>query len=151
MSWLTNVAGSGAGIIAIAAGLLILRHMSRVPGIVHPWLHRFVIVLMYAGGAALAVTTLGGLADHGIVLVAGWFGGLNYGLVHAVLVIAVMVLLAGVVLGLIWAPDSVTAIVAVFLPVLLALPFGGAIHQLYATLNAPALELAQGLNHFLAG
>ncbi|MGO8961558.1 MAG: hypothetical protein ACLQFR_29930 [Streptosporangiaceae bacterium] len=151
MNWITNLAGSGAGVIAIAAGLLILRYLSRAPQIVHPWLHRFVIVLMYAGGAALAVTTIGSLADKGVVLLAGWFGGLNYGLVHAILVIAVMVLLAGTVMALIWDPDAPAAIVAVFLPVLLALPFGGLIHQVYATLNAPALSLAAGLNHLLAG
>jgi hypothetical protein len=151
VSFLTNLAGSGAGIIAIAAGLLILQHHARTPQIAHPWLRRFAIVLMYAGGAALAVTSLGHLADDAITKVAGYFGGLGYGLAHDAIVIGILVLLAGAVLGLISDADSSTAMVAAFLPILLALPLGGFIHEVYGVLNGPALDLASTVNHFLAG
>jgi hypothetical protein len=151
MSWLTNLAGSGAGIIAVAVGVLILRHMTYAPGIVHPWLRRLVIVIMYAGGTALAVTTLGALAISGITHAASLVGGLGYGLVRTILVVAILFLLFGVIVGLIWAPDPATAIVAAILPVLLALPLGGIIHGADVALNGPAMALAQALNHLVAG
>ena len=56
MSWLVNAAGSGAGIVAIVVAVFLLRHHPILPGVTHPWIRRLVIVLMYAGGASLAVT-----------------------------------------------------------------------------------------------
>ena len=151
MSWATNLVGSGAGIIAIAVGFLLLQHMSHAPQFTHPWLRRGVIILMYAGGASLAVTYIGQETLRLIELVAGWFGGLDYGLIRTVLVIALLFLLVGTVVGLIWSPDPGTAMVAIILPVLLALPLGGFLHEVYVAFDGPALALAAGLNHILAG
>jgi hypothetical protein len=151
MNWLTSLVGSGFGVIAIAFGFLLLRYHDRAPGITHSWLRRVVIAIMYGGGAALAATGVGRWVDSEIVTVAGWFGGLSSGLIHSLIVVAIMFLLAGTVIGLVWEPDGATAMVAICLPLILSLPIGGVIHQIYLTLNAPAVGLADSLNHWLAG
>ena len=149
MSAATNLLGSGAGVVTIVVGWLLMRHMEHAPTFSHPWLRRLIIVLMYAGGAALAVTSLGSLADSAIVWVAHFGGGIGYGLVHTLVVVAILVFLVGTVVSLIWSPDEATALAAIALPILLALPLGGVLHQVYTALDGPALSLATSINSWL--
>ncbi len=151
MSWLTNLIGSGAGLIVIAFGMVVLKYMGHLPSATHPWIHRGIIVLMFAGGAALAVTAIGGYVDGAIRWIAGLAGGVDYGIPHVAIVVALLFLIAGTIVGIIFAPDAGTAMVAILLPILLALPAGGIIHSLYLAVDAPAIHLASSLNAILAG
>jgi len=152
MSALASWFGSGAGIIAVVAGMLILANLGKLPGkFAHSWVKRFVIILMYAGGSAIAVTRLGQYAHSLLMWAAGLFGGVSYGPAHAAIVIGAMFLIVGTVVGLIWAPDEAVAMVAIAVPLVLGLVAGGVIHQIYVATTIPAQGLADALNTWLAG
>lgn len=152
MSALAGWLGSGAGFVAVAAGFLILAHLGRLPlPAAHPWIRRGVIVLMYAGGSAIAVTRLGQYARTALLWIAGLFGGVSYGPAHVAIVVGSLFLIAGTLTGLMFAPDEAVATVAIAVPLVLSLVAGGVIHQLYVATTVPAQGFAGALNSWLAG
>jgi hypothetical protein len=151
MSFLASLLGSGVGAVTIAVAVLLERHYRHLPGQAHPWAERLMIILMYAGGSAIAVTDAGQWADKGITWAAGLLGGLDSGIPRAALIIACMFTLAALVVALVFAPSSRSAYLAAGMPVILALVAGGFLHQVYLTTTAPAQHLASALTSWLGG
>lgn len=151
MNWITSITGSGAGIVIIGAAFIAMMHLQHLPQVTHPLIRRLLIVANYAGGSALAVTGLGGLGRSLAGWVAGFFGGLDYGIPRAVIILACLLLLLGTIIGLVWAPNEATALTAAFLPFLLSLVAGGMLHQVYVGTTFPAQQLAASFNAWIGG
>ena len=151
MSILASLAGSGAGLIAIAVAILVDRHYRNFPGVLHSWIERAMIVLMYAGGSAIAVTQLGQWARDAALWATGLFGGVGSGLAHVALVISALFMVAALIVALIWAPTSVTATTAALMPLILSLTGAGFLHEFYMTTSAPAQALASSLASWIGG
>jgi len=151
VSVLASLAGSGAGLIAIAVAILVDRHYRNLPGSAHSWIERAMIILMYAGGSAIAVTQAGQWVRDAALWAAGLFGGVGSGLAHVALVISALFMLLALVVALIWAPTSVTATTAALMPLILSLAGGGFLHEIYVTTSAPAQALASSLASWIGG
>jgi hypothetical protein len=151
MGTIAAIVGSGAGAIIIGVSFIAMGHLGRLPGGIQPWVRRLLIIAMYAGGCTLAVTEIGtlwaGLANR----IAGLFGGLDTGLPRVVVVLAAAVLLAGVVVGLIWAPNDAVILTAAFLPAVLMLVPGGFLLNFFTVTSVPAQALADSFNVWIAG
>jgi hypothetical protein len=147
-----NLVGTGAGIIVILFAWLLTRHvLDHCPGFLREWAERLIIILMYAGGAALAATSLGDWSRWLIEHVADVFGGLNAGIPRTALVATALVLLFAVVMSLIFAPNAATGLVAACLPLVLGLVAGGVIHQIYMQTAVPAQAFASSLSALIGG
>ena len=142
MTVLGGLVGSGAGIVTLAAAWLLSRHLHHIPA-ASPWLARIATVLMFAGGSAVAVTSLGGWIVTAVATIAGFLGGLHSGVAFAVLTVAALCLTVGVVTDLIWSPGS-GMITAAVLPLVLGLTAGGVLHQIYAYAAVPAGPVRRG-------
>lgn len=151
MSGIGGWLGSGAGVVVIGLCVIISIFMHRLPGVTHPWVKRLLIVGMYCGGAALAVTTVGGWVNEGLLWVAGLAGGTGYGIGYAAVVLIAAFLAATVAVGIIWAPDVATAYIAAMLPLILALAPGGWLHQIYTFTAYPAQAATVSVAHGLGG
>ena len=151
MNVLASLAGSGAGIIAIAVAILVDRHYRNLPGVLHSWIERAMILLMYAGGSAIAVTQLGQWVRDAASWVTGLFGGTGSGLAHIALVISALFMLLALIVAIIWAPTGVTAMTAALMPLILSLVGGGFLYEFYATTSAPAQALASSLASWIGG
>ena len=143
--------GTGAGLIIIGACLIAALFVSYLPSWSHPWLHRALIVGMYAGATALIATTIGQFALNLAVRVAGWFGGFGSGLGKAAIVLASLFLLLTVLIALVKVPSAGAATLAVALAFMLALVPGGFLHQVYADTAAPGQQLAAQFASWLGG
>lgn len=148
MNGIGGIAGSGAGLIIVGVCYVILHHLRHMPGRLHPWLYRLVIVGMFCGGCAIAVTALGawiiGAERWAISLV----GGTEMGTGHAVIVIGATFLLATVVVLLVFLPDATGAWMALALPFVLALT-SGHLHDVLTMF--PAAEFAQQVSAWVGG
>ncbi len=136
--------GGGEALIAAGLGWLVLRHYSRLPARTHPWIHRGVILLMYAAGTVLAVSTVGLWAERTVERLGGMaVGGTGPGggIGWALVTVGGLALIAALLVALIWAPDPAYAYVALAAPLVLALAAGGAASQFYAVTSAPAHQL----------
>ena len=151
MSFLANLIGSGVPLIVAGAAWILIGHYRRLPGATHPWICRALIAVMFAAGSALAVSGLGRWLLGIITSIAGWFGGLGFGPAHVLIVLAAFSLLLTAIAGMIWAPDDSVATLALFLPLVLALPAGGFLHHVYVATSAPAQAAASSLSAWLAG
>jgi hypothetical protein len=151
VSTLASLIGSGAGVIAIAVAMVVSTITSRFPGFLRSWIERVVVVLMYAGGSAIAVTSLGNWGRWLITRSADLFGGLGAAIPQTALVITSIVLMVAVVVSLIWEPNAGTGMVAAVLPLFLGLVTGGAIHQIYLASVVPGQALASALSHAIGG
>ena len=151
MSALASVFGSGAGAVAIALAVLAGRHYRHLPGSFHPWVERGLILLMYAGGSAIAVTDAGRWIESWITDAAGWLGGFGSGVARAALIIACISVLLAVLVALFVAPSVHAGYLAAAMPVVLALAAGGFLHQLYLATALPGQALASGLTAWLGG
>lgn len=151
MSVIASLVGSGAGIVIIGVAFAAMAHLQHLPQMVHPWMRRLLIVAMYAGGSALAVTELGTLARSAVNWVAGFFGGLGAGGPRAAVIITCVLLLLATAVALIWVPNEGTALLAAALPFLLSLVAGGFIHQVYVGTTFPAQHLADAFSAWLGG
>jgi hypothetical protein len=151
VSTLASLIGSGAGIITIALAVLIGRHYRHLPWAVHSWAQRIVIVLMFAGGSAIAVTDIGRWADDGVTWTAGLLGGLGAGLPRAALVVTCMFLLAGILISLIFAPAQAAGVTAAVMPAVLALAPGGFLASVHGALCGPATAFAALLARWIGG
>ena len=152
MSTLAGLIGSGAGVVVIALAVLLTMHvLGHVPGFARSWAERGIIVLMFAGGSAIAVTTLGTWSHWLIIHAAGIFGGLNAGIPRTVLIVTAMVLIFAVAMSLVFAPNAATGVVAAALPLILGLVAGGIIHQIYLQTVVPAQAFASHLSALIGG
>lgn len=151
MSTLASLLGSGAGAVVIAVAMVTDRHLGRIPLVGRAIIDRLVIVLMYAGGAAIAVTKAGSWIDDIVRLATGWLGGLNAPIPRTALVIVALFLLAAVAVSLIWEPGEATGIVAAVLPLALGLVAGGFIHQVYLATVVPGQALASAISSWVGG
>ena len=152
MSTIASLVGSGAGVVAIAVAMIIGMHYHRLPRMAHPWIERFVIVLMYAGGSAIAVTPArhmgpGSRGDRGRMVRRPERGhpahrpGGDRRCSWS----------PGWCVSLIWAPSTATGVVAAALPLILGLVAGGVLHELYVGTTVPAQAFASSLNAWLGG
>lgn len=151
MGTLASLVGSGAGIIIIGATFIAMMHLGRLPGAAQNILRRLFILAMYAGGSALAVTEAGSLWTTIATHLGGLFGGLGAGVPRTIIVLTAVLLLAGTVVGLIWAPNDAVIMTAAFLPAVLMLVPGGFLHEVYAATTVPAQQMADAFNAWIAG
>jgi hypothetical protein len=151
MSTLAGLVGSGAGVVTIALAMILGMHLGHVPQFLRKWAERFLIILMYVGGSAIAVTTLGSWGDWIINRIADVFGGIGAGIPHAALIITCMFLVAAVAVAIIWVPSMSTGMVAAVLPLILGLVAGGFLHAIYIATAIPAQAFATSLNAWIGG
>jgi hypothetical protein len=152
MSALAGVVGNAAGVVVIGVAVLLAAFVvPRCPGFLRPWAERFIIVMMFAGGSAIAVTTLGTWADWLLEHVADLLGGLDAAIPRAALILVSLFLMLGVLVSLIWAPNAATGMIAAALPLILGLVAGGFIHEIYTVTVIPAQAFASSLNTWIGG
>lgn len=151
MSTIAGLLGTGAGVVVLAVGWLVLRHHRRFPGMTHPWLRRAALVLFFAGGSALTVTALGGWVLSAIAWVGGIFGGFSAGIPYAVVTVAVLVLLTGEAIDFVFEPANASPVIAGVLPLLMAIPAAGFLHSLSIAMNGPAASMAVALSRLIGG
>lgn len=151
MSTIGGWIGSGAGVVLIGLCVIISMFMHHLPALTHPWLKRLLIIGMYSGGAALAVTTIGGWAHQGLEWVFGLAGGTASGLGFAVLVLVATFLGLSVIVGLLFVPDFTTGIIAACLPFILGLAAGGILLHAYQVTTYPAQTAAEAIARGLGG
>jgi hypothetical protein len=136
--------GGGEALIAAGVGWLVLRHYSNLPAGTHPWIHRGVILLMYAAGTVLAVSAVGLQAVRAVRHLSGMVAGgtgPGGGIGWALVTVGGLALIAGLIVALVWAPNPAYAYVALAAPLVLALAAGGAVRQFYLATSAPAQQL----------
>lgn len=148
---ITGWIGTGAGLITIGACFIFAMFVNHMPKFSHPWVHRFLIVGMYAGATAILVTTIGQFFLNLARTVAGFFGGFGSGLGRAAIVLASLFLLLSVLIAVIKVPTPAAASLAVILAFMLALVPGGFLHQFYAYTAAPGQQFAGQLATWLGG
>jgi hypothetical protein len=151
MSTISGWLGSGAGVVVIGLCIIMMIFIPRLPGWSHQWVHRLLIAIMYCGGSALAVTTLGGYVLEALGWIAGWFGGTTSGIGYVTIVVASSFLLLTVAVCLIWEPDPGAAYLAAGLPLVLALVPGGFLHAVYVTTSWPAQQATLVIAHWVGG
>jgi hypothetical protein len=151
MTTLAGLLGTGVGLIVAGFAWVMLKHYSQLPGATHQWAERALIAVMFIAGSALAVTALGDWVRSAIAAVAGWLGGMNTGIAHAVIVIGAFALLAEVVIGFVKQPSPAVAVTALWLPLVLSLPAGGILHQVYTSATIPAQAAASQISTWLGG
>jgi hypothetical protein len=151
MSTISGWVGTGAGLIVIGACFILTLFVQHLPSWSHPWVHRALIIGMYAGATAVLVTTIGQYALHWTETVAGWFGGFGSGLGKAAIVLASLFLLLTVLIALWKVPSAGAATLAAGLAFLLALTPGGFLHQFYLTTAMPGQQLAASVAGWLGG
>jgi hypothetical protein len=151
MTSISGWAGTGAGLIAIGICVILIGIITHLPKWSHPWVHRFLIVGMYAGATAVMGTPIGEFCRSLALTCAGWFGGLDSGLGKVAIVLAGFFLLASVIISLIKIPSAGAATLAVFLVFILSLEPGGFLHQFYVVTSAPGQEFAVSIATWMGG
>lgn len=139
--------GSGAGLLAIGLGWLIIKFNYELPGKAQDFAMRAAIVIMGMGGCAVAVTALGYWAARMIRAVIGWGG--NTGWAIATIIAASMVVI--VVISLWKRPSAKAAYMAVALMLFLPVFGGGVLADIDKTVKAPGREGAAEMQAWLNG
>jgi hypothetical protein len=147
-SW--GVSWSAVAVIGVAAVFLhrMNTHGQHVPGWAHPWLSRLLILGMFVGGCAVALTALGNYVLDAEQWVTGLAGGNGSAAAHDVAVVAGVFLLLTVVIGMIWVPAPEVAWFALALPFVAALS-GGHLHGVLTVL--PVVQWCQEIAHWIGG
>lgn len=151
MSAIGGWAGSGAGVVVIGLCVIASVFLRHIPTVAHPVVKRLLIAGMYCGGAALAVTTIGGWAHQGLEWLFGLAGGTTSGLGFAALVLAATFLTVTVLAGVLYVPDFTTGIIAACLPFVLGLAGGGILLHAYQATTYPAQSAAEAIARGLGG
>jgi len=151
MTSISGWAGTGAGLIAIGICAIAAGLVAHLPKWSHPWVHRFLIVGMYAGATAVLVTPIGEFARNLAETCAGWFGGFGSGLGKVAIVLAGFFILASVLIAVIKVPSAAAASLAVILAFLLSLEPGGFLHQFYVVTSVPGQQFAVALASWMGG
>lgn len=150
MSVFAGVAGSGAGIVTIAAAFLLARHLHRAHQCIVPWLARAAAVLMFCGGSAIAVTAAGQWVITFVTGLTAPLGGVQSGLAFASLTAMALFTAIGVLTDMVWAPGN-GLVTAAVLPLVLGLTHGGILHALYVHVVIPAGGYASVISGWLGG
>jgi hypothetical protein len=123
-------------------------HGSRLPGFLHPVLSRLLILGMFVGGCAVALTALGGY----IIAVELWATDLAHGNAAGfgrdLAVGAGVFLFLTVLIALVWVPDPRLAWCALALPFVAALS-GGHLHGILTVL--PVVQWCEEISHWVGG
>ena len=151
MTGMSGWGGTGAGLIAIGICAIIIGIVTHLPKWSHPWVHRFLIIGMYAGATAVLVTPVGEFGRNLALTAAGWFGGFGSGLGKVGIVLAGFFLLAAVIIALIKVPSAGAASLAVILAFLLSLEPGGFLHQFYVVTSVPGQQFADSIATWIGG
>jgi hypothetical protein len=145
-------AASWAAVAVLVACAVIVHRMNthgqRLPGWFHPILSRVLILGMFVGGCAVALTALGGY----VISVELWATGLAHGTAsgfgHDLAMGAGLFLLLTVLIAMIWVPDPRFAWCALALPFVAALS-GGHLHGILTVL--PVVQWCEGISHWIGG
>lgn len=151
MSFLAGLTGSGVGLLVVVVVVILLGHVTHAPGAAHPWIYRILIVLAYGGGTLLALTGVGSLWLSLVNWGAAFFGGLGSGAGHAVIVIASVILILGLIVGIWKAPNAEVAKMAALVPFVLMLTTSGFIHSFWISTSQPAQQVATQFATWLGG
>lgn len=151
MSIIAALASAAGGFITVAVAVLLMRHCDKAPGKAHPWIRRACIILMWLAGSVFAASGLESLLTRWTSDITGFIGGPYVEIINVGLIIGALVLLAGTIASLIWAPDDQAAITAVMVPLVLGLVAGGFLHEAYAVTVAPGEHITAALSIWLAG
>lgn len=154
MSILADLAGAATAIVVIVACVILVGHLSHLPGFSHPWVLRFLIALAYGGGALLTFTGLGATWARTVNWAVSQFpaiGSLQSGAPHIALTLGSFVLILGLVVAMWKAPTAPTVMVAALTPAVLMLTSYGFIHEFWVATSAPAQQLASGFATWLGG
>jgi hypothetical protein len=123
-------------------------HGDRLPAFVHPQLCRLMIVGMFTGGCAVALTALGVYVLDAELWLTGLAGGAGSPAAHDVSIVAGVFLLLTVIIGLIWVPAPEIAWFALALPFVAALS-GGHLHGILTVL--PVVQWCQQIAAWIGG
>jgi hypothetical protein len=152
MSTAGSWAASWAAVAVLAVcGVVIHRmntHGNRLPGWAHPILSRVLILGMFVGGCAVALTALGGYVISLELWATGLAHGNAAGLGHDLAIGAGVFLFLTVIIALIWVPDPRLAWAALALPFVAALS-GGHLHGILTLL--PAVQWCEQISHWIGG
>jgi hypothetical protein len=151
MSIAVIIASCTAACVTVAVVLVLMRHADKAPSKTHPWITRANIVLMWCAGAVFAASGLEGLLGRITSEVTGFVGAQYAPLIQTFIVIAALVVTAGTVVALTWAPDDQAAFTALCIPLLLGLVGGGALHEFYTFAVAPGQSVTAAISSWLAG
>lgn len=121
-------AGSSAGVIVIGTCIVLMwfagRHGHRIHQRVSPWVYRLIILGMYTGGCAVALTALGSYVIGFERSVIGMLGNVSIGTGHEIAVIGGVVVVLAAVLGAWLEPGPAVAWFALAVPFVCALSGG---------------------------
>lgn len=140
-------AGSGAGLIVIGAAWVLMFFNKHFPSGIQPWVMRGVIVLMFMGGATVAVTVVGKWATRKIGELAGYFGGWG----AAALVIGALFLIGMIIFGTWKFPSPKVAYCAAVVLIVLGAFSGGFFHDLNTQSGQPARQGTANIKAWLTG
>jgi hypothetical protein len=149
MGVLAAVATSAVPLIVAGAVMFFLGRYRDLPGASHPWICRLLIALMFCAGAALVVSPIGSWLVTLLHAVAGWIPGAA-GLQHIAVTLGALSLLLTAAWGM-WHADDKVVTLALFLPLVLSLPAGGFLHEVYTATTAPAQQTAAAFSAWLGG
>jgi hypothetical protein len=147
-SW--GVSWSAVAVIGVVAVFIhrMGTHGNRLPGWFHPILNRLLVLGMFVGACAVALTALGAIVLDAEQWVTGLAGGAGSPAAHDVAVVAGVFLLLTVVIGLIWVPAPEIAWFALALPFVAALS-GGHLHGILTVL--PVVQWCEEISHWIGG
>ena len=151
MTTLGSWIGTGAGVIMIGACFIVGIFSNHLPKFSHPWLHRLLIVGVYAGATAVLATAGGQLLLGWANTIAGFFGGFASGIGYAAIVLAGFFLLLSFLIAVIKVPSLAAMTLALLLAFTLALVPGGFLHNFYVVTAAPGQQYATQFAAWLGG
>lgn len=151
MTSLGSWVGTGAGVILIGACFIVAIFVGHAPKFSHPWIHRLLILGVYAGATAVLATEGGQLIRGLANRIAGYFGGFGSGIGYAAIVLAGLFLLLSFLIAVIKVPSLGAMSLALLLAFTLALVPGGFLHQFYVVTAAPGQQYAEQFATWLGG
>lgn len=152
MSTAASWAASWSAVAVLAVCAVVIHRMgthgNRLPGWAHPILSRFLILGMFVGGCAVALTALGGYVITAELWVTGLAHGNSAGFGHDAAMAAGVFLLLTVVIALVWVPDPRLAWCALALPFVASLS-GGHLRGVLTIL--PVVQWCEQISHWIGG
>jgi hypothetical protein len=147
MSAIASWFGSGAGLIVLGVAWVLQRHLEHLPDKAHPWGMRLVIVLMFMGSAAVAITEAGAWIEDLLRWAMHGLGGIG----TAIAVVGAVLMIAKVFFGLWRRPTDAVVTIAAFLPLVLGIFVAGHLHALYEQTSTPSRSETNQISTWLKG
>jgi len=152
MSTAASWGASWAAVAVLAVCAVVVHRMgthgNRLPGWAHPILNRLLILGMFVGGCAVALTALGGYVIAAELWVTGLAGGDASGFGHDAALAAGVFLFFTVLIAMVWVPAPQFAWCALALPFVAALS-GGHLHGILTLL--PVVQWCEEISHWIGG